>query len=238
MGNAFKLANRVRELRRRLELRQADLAAEVDVTRQTIIAIEKGKLNPSIFICLKIARVLREPVDYVFFLDRADDAPAETPVKDEQGVVEDSPVPEPELTVAKAPPNPEPVVVEEPSTPDPEPVHEPAPIEAPPEPIAVEEGAKSDPEPDSILIEKSAKSELAQPAETESVTAEPATISNVDKSVSSVDSPDPDSDQEIGSTPDETVVKQSKSSAPAPASDMDVVEDPESDNASQTVWDF
>ena len=71
MGNGFKLANRVRELRRRLKLRQADLAAEVDVTRQTIIAIEKGKLNPSIFICLKIARVLREPVDYVFFLDRA-----------------------------------------------------------------------------------------------------------------------------------------------------------------------
>jgi putative transcriptional regulator len=58
----------VRELRARVGIRQADLAREVGVTRQTIIAIEKGKLNPSILICLKIARILREPVDYVFYL--------------------------------------------------------------------------------------------------------------------------------------------------------------------------
>lgn len=71
METAIILRNRVRELRSRLNLRQADLAKEVNVTRQTIIAIEKGRLNPSITICLKIARVLREPVDYVFYLDHA-----------------------------------------------------------------------------------------------------------------------------------------------------------------------
>jgi putative transcriptional regulator len=63
------LKNRVRELRTRLELRQSDLAKEIGVTRQTILAIEKGRLNPSINIALKTARVLREPVDYVFYLD-------------------------------------------------------------------------------------------------------------------------------------------------------------------------
>jgi len=63
------LKNRVRELRTRLELRQSDLAREIGVTRQTILAIEKGRLNPSINIALKAARVLREPVDYVFYLD-------------------------------------------------------------------------------------------------------------------------------------------------------------------------
>ena len=69
------LRNRVKELRARLEMRQADLAREIGVTRQTVLAIEKGRLNPSIHIALRTARVLREPVDYVFFLDYPQDQP-------------------------------------------------------------------------------------------------------------------------------------------------------------------
>lgn len=68
MKKQLPLRNRVKELRARLGIRQADLAREVGITRQTIIAIEKGRLNPSILICLKVARLLREPVDYVFYL--------------------------------------------------------------------------------------------------------------------------------------------------------------------------
>ncbi|MBI2431698.1 MAG: helix-turn-helix transcriptional regulator [Candidatus Hydrogenedentes bacterium] len=71
MSQEFVLKNRVRELRARLKLRQADLAREVEVTRQTILAIEKGRLNPSVMVSLKIARVLREPVGYIFYLDRS-----------------------------------------------------------------------------------------------------------------------------------------------------------------------
>jgi len=67
------LKNRVKELRSRLDMRQSDLAREIGVTRQTILAIEKGRLNPSINIALKAARVLREPVDYVFYLEIAKD---------------------------------------------------------------------------------------------------------------------------------------------------------------------
>jgi putative transcriptional regulator len=70
--NGLVLRNRVRELRARLNMRQADLAREVNVTRQTILAIEKERLNPSVVVSLKIARVLREPVGYVFYLDRAE----------------------------------------------------------------------------------------------------------------------------------------------------------------------
>ena len=70
MSGDSPLRNRVKELRSRLGLRQTDLADEIGVTRQTIIAIEKGRLNPSIIVSLKVARVLREPVDYVFFLNR------------------------------------------------------------------------------------------------------------------------------------------------------------------------
>lgn len=62
------LRNRVKEVRERMNVRQSELAREVGITRQTIIAIEKGRLNPSILICLKIAKLLREPVDYIFYL--------------------------------------------------------------------------------------------------------------------------------------------------------------------------
>ena len=72
MNEQIVLKNRVKELRTRLDLRQSDLAREIGVTRQTILAIEKGRLNPSINIALKAARVLREPVDYIFYLENRD----------------------------------------------------------------------------------------------------------------------------------------------------------------------
>ncbi len=71
MSGQYKLQNRVRELRSRLGMRQSDLAREVEVTRQTILAIEKGRLNPSIMVSLKISRILREPVDYIFYLEHS-----------------------------------------------------------------------------------------------------------------------------------------------------------------------
>lgn len=69
MDDTLILKNRVRELRTALNLRQADLALQVDVTRQTILAIEKNRLNPSIRLSLKIARILGESVDQVFYLE-------------------------------------------------------------------------------------------------------------------------------------------------------------------------
>ncbi len=68
-SNGRGLKNRVRQLRLQLDMRQSDLAREVGVTRQTVLAMEKGRLNPSVAIALKTARVLREPVDYVFYLE-------------------------------------------------------------------------------------------------------------------------------------------------------------------------
>jgi len=71
MHDELVVRNRVKELRVRQKLRQSDLAKQVDVTRQTILAIEKDRLNPSIRLSLKIARVLGEPVDRVFFLEES-----------------------------------------------------------------------------------------------------------------------------------------------------------------------
>ncbi|MBK6900505.1 MAG: helix-turn-helix transcriptional regulator [bacterium] len=57
------------------EMTQEDLAARVGVSRQTIIAIEKGKYNPSVGLALRIARAFGVRVEDVFAL--ADEAPLE-----------------------------------------------------------------------------------------------------------------------------------------------------------------
>ena len=48
---------------------QEELADKVGVTRQTILAIEKGKFNPSMKLALQIARVLGVRVDEIFYLE-------------------------------------------------------------------------------------------------------------------------------------------------------------------------
>lgn len=48
---------------------QEDLANAVGVARQTIVAIEQGKFNPSIRIALRLARVLGVSVENLFYLD-------------------------------------------------------------------------------------------------------------------------------------------------------------------------
>ncbi|MCK5051157.1 MAG: helix-turn-helix transcriptional regulator [Candidatus Cloacimonetes bacterium] len=51
------------------ELTQQELAVKVSVSRQTIIAIEKGKFNPSMKLALLIARVFRVNVEEIFYLE-------------------------------------------------------------------------------------------------------------------------------------------------------------------------
>ncbi len=64
------LSNRIRELRARNNLTQAELAEKVHVTRQTILAIEKGDCVPSLELGLKIAQAFLQTVEYVFSLDK------------------------------------------------------------------------------------------------------------------------------------------------------------------------
>jgi putative transcriptional regulator len=68
-----KVGNRVRTLRFfQGEMTQEELATKVGVARQTIIAIEKGKYNPSVALAIKIARVFGVSVEEVFTLDGGD----------------------------------------------------------------------------------------------------------------------------------------------------------------------
>ena len=63
------LRNRLKELRARHDLTQEALAEMVGVSRQSIISIEKGRYSPSVTLALRLARVLRVPVEEAFWLD-------------------------------------------------------------------------------------------------------------------------------------------------------------------------
>ena len=51
------------------DLTQEELAELVGVSRQTIIAIEKGKYNPSVYLAIKLARVLDTTVEEIFTIE-------------------------------------------------------------------------------------------------------------------------------------------------------------------------
>ena len=63
---AEKIVTNLRELRSRANLTQAQLAEAADVTRQTIIAIEKGNYTPSVLLALKLAKTLKVRVEELF----------------------------------------------------------------------------------------------------------------------------------------------------------------------------
>ncbi|MFA7455621.1 MAG: helix-turn-helix transcriptional regulator [Clostridiaceae bacterium] len=64
------MKNKVRELRNEKKLRQEDLARQLGVTRQTIIAIENRRYNPSLELAIRLARFFERPVEEVFQLDQ------------------------------------------------------------------------------------------------------------------------------------------------------------------------
>jgi putative transcriptional regulator len=67
MSKPTRITNAIRALRfARGEMTQAQLAEQVGVTRQTIIAIEQGRYSPSLEMAFQIAGALRVPLDEVF----------------------------------------------------------------------------------------------------------------------------------------------------------------------------
>jgi putative transcriptional regulator len=51
------------------DLSQQDLADRVDASRQTVGLIEKGRFNPSLSLCIRIARALDRSLDELFWED-------------------------------------------------------------------------------------------------------------------------------------------------------------------------
>ena len=65
------IANNVYTLRSKKDLTQEEFAQKVDVSRQTIIAIERGNYNPSVLLALKIAQVFNVAVEEIFTIKYA-----------------------------------------------------------------------------------------------------------------------------------------------------------------------
>jgi putative transcriptional regulator len=61
--------NDLRDLRAESGLSQADLGTALGVSRQTVIAIERGRYDPSLPLAIKIARHFGRAVEEVFHVD-------------------------------------------------------------------------------------------------------------------------------------------------------------------------
>ncbi|HEY4205905.1 MAG TPA: helix-turn-helix transcriptional regulator [Puia sp.] len=66
------MKNTIRVERAILNITQAELAAKVNVSRQTINAIESNKYIPSTVLALKIARIFQKQVGDIFLLEEGD----------------------------------------------------------------------------------------------------------------------------------------------------------------------
>ncbi len=63
-----RVSNSVNKLRTKKGVTQEELAQALGVTRQTIIAIEKGNYTPSVLLALKIAKYFNTSVEEVFLI--------------------------------------------------------------------------------------------------------------------------------------------------------------------------
>ena len=66
MAKDLPFTNRVKELRELNNMTQAELAEAIGMTRQTVLAIERGKYSPSLEAAFRIALALRHPLTDVF----------------------------------------------------------------------------------------------------------------------------------------------------------------------------
>ena len=67
------IRNRIREYRARYSMKQEELAAALEVSRQTIGSLENGRYNPSILLAFRIARYFDLPIEEIFLYDEQED---------------------------------------------------------------------------------------------------------------------------------------------------------------------
>lgn len=63
------MKNRLEELRKQRGVRQEELANALEVSRQTISSLEKGRYNPSIQLAFKIARYFQMTIEEIFIFE-------------------------------------------------------------------------------------------------------------------------------------------------------------------------
>ncbi len=65
----ISVKNRLKILRAERDLSQADLAEMAGVSRQTIIALEKDKYDPSLPLAFRLAKIFDERIEGIFIFD-------------------------------------------------------------------------------------------------------------------------------------------------------------------------
>ncbi len=63
------MKNRLEEIRKSRGIRQEELAAALEVSRQTIGSLENGRYNPSILLAFKIARYFNMQIEDIFIFE-------------------------------------------------------------------------------------------------------------------------------------------------------------------------
>lgn len=63
------MRNRLEEIRKQRGMKQEELAAALEVSRQTIGSLENGRYNPSIMLAFKIARYFEMAIEEVFIYE-------------------------------------------------------------------------------------------------------------------------------------------------------------------------
>ena len=63
------MKNRLEEIRKQRGVRQEDLAAALEVSRQTIGSLENGRYNPSIVLAFKLARYFHMSIEEIFIYE-------------------------------------------------------------------------------------------------------------------------------------------------------------------------
>ena len=66
------LRNCIRELRKSKKMTQEELSIRVNVSRQSIVAIETGKYNPSLQLAYNIAKQFDRRIEDVFYLEESE----------------------------------------------------------------------------------------------------------------------------------------------------------------------
>jgi putative transcriptional regulator len=63
------MKNNIKTLRKEIGLRQEDMAKNLKVTRQTIIAVENDKYDPSLILAMRISNMFGKTVEEIFKIE-------------------------------------------------------------------------------------------------------------------------------------------------------------------------
>lgn len=62
----FLIENKIQELRAARSITQQELADALEVTRATVVALERGSYNPSLELAFRVSRYFEEEIDSIF----------------------------------------------------------------------------------------------------------------------------------------------------------------------------